>query len=53
MIEIDFNVYKSLIMGMRGSLRRECLKDAVKWLDKMDELIETAAYQDIVQPGAS
>ena len=44
MIEVDFNVVKTLLLGTRGALRREHLKEAVKWLDKIDELVEGAAY---------
>ncbi len=44
MIEVDFNVVKTLLLGTRGAIRREHLKEAVKWLDKIDELVEGAAY---------
>lgn len=42
LIEIDFNIIKTLLLGMRGNLRRGRLDEAERWLDKMDEMVGKA-----------
>ena len=42
LITLDFNVAKTILLGMRGSLRRSRMDMIKKWLDKMDEIVDKA-----------
>ena len=44
-ITIDFNVIKTLLLGMRGSLRQSRMDMMGKWLDKMDEIVDKAVQE--------
>lgn len=51
MIEVDFNVIQTLLMGMRGSLRQSRMDMVKKYLDKMDEIIEVSLMDSIDKIG--
>lgn len=51
MIEIDFNVVKTLIIGMRGAIRQQHWIEAWRWIGKIEEIVDKAndnARADIV-----
>ena len=45
LITIDFNVAKTILLGMRGSLRRSRMDMMEKWMDKMDEIVDKAVQE--------
>ena len=45
LIAVDFNVVKTILLGMRGSLRRSRMDMMEKWLDKMDGIIDKAVQE--------
>ena len=45
LIAVDFNVAKTILLGMRGSLRRSRMDMIKKWLDKMDEIVDKAVQE--------
>ena len=42
MVTIDFNVAKTIVFGLRGSLRRNRMDEIKMWLDKVEEILDNA-----------
>ena len=42
MIEVDFNVVKTLLLGTRGALRRCHWEEAQLWINKIERIVEEA-----------
>ena len=45
LITLDFNVAKTILLGMRGSLRQSRMDMMGKLLDKMDEIVDKAVQE--------
>ena len=42
MVTIDFDVVKTIVFGLRGSLRRARMDEMKMWLDKIEEILDKA-----------
>ena len=42
MIEVDFNVVKTLLLGTRGAMRRRHWEEVRLWIDKIERIVENA-----------
>lgn len=41
-VNVDFDVIKTIIFGLRGSNRRGRMDEIAMWIDKMEEILDKA-----------
>ena len=42
MVNVNLDVVKTIVFGLRGSLRRARMDEMKMWLDKIEEILDTA-----------